>query len=75
MLISLIAQVADLIGELAAGDFVGKTSDADDAPRIPWVHLDIAGSAWHKGSPYGYTDKGATGASVRSLINLVTRNA
>ena len=55
--------------------FVGKTSDADDAPRIPWVHLDIAGSAWHKGSPYGYTDKGATGASVRSLINLVTRNA
>lgn len=55
--------------------FVGKTSDADDAPRIPWAHLDIAGSAWHKGSPYGYTDKGATGASVRSLINLVTRNA
>ena len=55
--------------------FVGKTSDADDAPRIPWAHLDIAGSAWHNGSPYGYTDKGATGASVRSLINLVTRNA
>ncbi|MCG3005427.1 hypothetical protein KZ291_33145, partial [Escherichia coli] len=24
--------------------FVGRTSDADDAPRIPWVHLDIAGS-------------------------------
>lgn len=55
--------------------FVGKTSDAEDAPRIPWAHLDIAGSSWHKGSPYGYTDKGATGASVRSLINLVTRNA
>lgn len=55
--------------------FVGKTSDAEDAPRIPWMHLDIAGSAWHKGSPYGYTDKGATGASVRSLVNFVTRSA
>jgi len=59
-------------GSLFAGlflqRFVGRTSDAEDAPRIPWVHLDIAGSGSHKGAPYGFTDKGATGAAVRSLI-------
>ncbi|WP_226533084.1 leucyl aminopeptidase [Microbacterium paraoxydans] len=48
--------------------FVGRTSDADDAPRIPWVHLDIAGSGEHAGAPYGFTEKGPTGAMVRSII-------
>lgn len=48
--------------------FVGRVSDEKDAPRIPWVHLDIAGSGEHNGSPYGFTDKGPTGAMVRSII-------
>ncbi|MFT4156884.1 MAG: leucyl aminopeptidase [Microbacterium sp.] len=48
--------------------FVGRTSDADDAPRIPWVHLDIAGSSEHAGAPYGFIEKGPTGAMVRSII-------
>lgn len=48
--------------------FVGRTSDAEDAPRIPWVHLDIAGSGEHGGSPYGFTEKGPTGAMVRSIV-------
>lgn len=48
--------------------FVGRTSDAADAPRIPWVHLDIAGSGEHGGAPYGFTEKGPTGAMVRSII-------
>ncbi|ALX67008.1 leucyl aminopeptidase [Microbacterium sp. XT11] len=48
--------------------FVGRTTDADDAPRIPWVHLDIAGSSEHNGAPYGFTEKGPTGAMVRSII-------
>jgi leucyl aminopeptidase len=77
----LESQIADMInsnmgdrsgGSLFAGlflqRFVGRASDAADAPRIPWVHLDIAGSAEHKGSPYGFTEKGPTGAAVRSLI-------
>lgn len=50
--------------------FVGRTSDAPDAPRIPWVHLDIAGSGTTK-APYGATDKGPTGAIVRSLIEFI----
>ncbi|WP_091233873.1 leucyl aminopeptidase [Microbacterium sp. 3J1] len=48
--------------------FVGRTGEGDDAPRIPWVHLDIAGSGEHNGAPYGFTDKGPTGAMVRSII-------
>lgn len=48
--------------------FVGRTADAEDAPRIPWVHLDIAGSGEHAGAPYGFTEKGPTGAMVRSII-------
>lgn len=48
--------------------FIGRTSDAEDAPRIPWVHLDIAGSSEHNGAPYGFIEKGPTGAMVRSII-------
>ncbi|GAA2925204.1 leucyl aminopeptidase [Microbacterium luteolum] len=50
--------------------FVGRTSEAKDAPRIPWVHLDIAGSGEHAGSAYGFTEKGPTGAMVRTIIEL-----
>ena len=32
---------------------------------------DIAGSGTHKGAPYGFTDKGPTAATVRSLIRFV----
>jgi leucyl aminopeptidase len=32
------------------------------------VHLDIAGSSEHKGSPYGFTEKGPTGVAVRALV-------
>jgi leucyl aminopeptidase len=84
----LDSPIADLvnakIGDPAGGSlfaglflrrFVGRTSDAEDAPRIPWVHVDIAGSAWHKGGGYGFTDKGATGAGVRSLIELLRGKA
>jgi leucyl aminopeptidase len=84
----LDSPIADLvnakIGDPAGGSlfaglflrrFVGRVSDAEDAARIPWVHLDIAGSAWHKGSPYGFTDKGATGAGVRALIELLRGQA
>jgi leucyl aminopeptidase len=81
----LDSPIADMrnakIGERAGGSlfaglflrrFVGRTSDAEDAPRIPWVHLDIAGSGENdKGPAYGFTGKGPTGASVRSLIALL----
>ncbi|QEW03192.1 leucyl aminopeptidase [Microbacterium lushaniae] len=88
MVDELDSPIADLqnakIGDPAGGSlfaglflrhFVGRTSDADDAPRIPWVHLDIAGVGMNKGAPYGFTDKGVTGATVRSLIELLATEA
>ena len=43
-------------------EFVGDT---------PWVHLDIAGTAWNdSGKPY--LSVGPTGICVRTLVNLVT---
>ncbi len=61
-------------GMLLAGvflrEFVGRTSDDADAPRIPWAHLDIAGPANNPGAPFGYTPKGPSGVMVRLLVRL-----
>ncbi len=61
-------------GMLLAGvflqEFVGRTSDEPDAPRIPWAHLDIAGPANNSGGPFGYTPKGSSGVATRLLIAL-----
>ena len=35
----------------------------------PWVHIDIAGTAWAE-EPKPYQPKGATGVSVRTLVEL-----
>jgi leucyl aminopeptidase len=39
----------------------------------PWVHMDIAGTAWGMGRPY--VGKGASGFGVRTLIELASRCA
>jgi leucyl aminopeptidase len=61
-------------GALLAGvflqEFVGRTGETDDAPRIPWAHLDIAGPAKSPSAPYGFTGKGPSAVSVRALIRL-----
>src|SRR6478735_3713626 len=84
----LDSPIADLVnakvgdpagGSLFAGlflrRFVGRTSDSGDAGRIPWVHLDIAGVGMNKGGPFGFTDKGPTAATVRSLIRFIGEEA
>lgn len=61
-------------GMLLAGvflrEFVGRTSDDANAPRIPWAHLDIAGPANNASTPFGFTPKGPSGVMVRLLIRL-----
>jgi len=37
---------------------------------VAWAHLDIAGTAFNEGSPWGYTPHGGTGAAVRTLVQL-----
>jgi len=69
------AKVGSAIGGmfLAAAfleEFVGRAGVAADAPRIPWAHLDIAGTANNEGAAWGSTGKGTTGVAVRTLIRL-----
>ena len=66
-------------GMLLAGvflrEFVGSRDDGDEQKRIPWAHLDIAGSEENKGAPYGFTGKGGTGVAVRLLVRHAERVA
>ncbi|NLT07248.1 MAG: leucyl aminopeptidase [Solirubrobacterales bacterium] len=41
--------------------------------EVPWVHMDIAGTAWELGRPY--VGKGASGFGVRALVELARRAA
>ncbi|MGN7968175.1 leucyl aminopeptidase [Microbacterium sp. 22296] len=88
MVDDLDSPIADLqnakIGDPAGGSlfaglflrhFVGRVSEDADAARIPWVHLDIAGVGMNKSAPFGYTDKGVTGATVRSLVEMLSAEA
>ena len=52
-------------GMLVAGIFL-KEFVPD---HIPWIHLDIAGTALTH-EAHGYTPVGGTGVSVRSLVAL-----
>jgi leucyl aminopeptidase len=38
---------------------------------VPWVHLDICGTAWDSGR--AYAPKGGTGVMVRTLVALAER--
>ncbi|TVM04362.1 MAG: leucyl aminopeptidase [Candidatus Brocadia sp. WS118] len=52
-------------GAITAACFLSKFAE-----KYPWVHLDIAGTAWcEKGG--AYTQKGASGVGVRLLVQLV----
>ncbi|MFE2046179.1 leucyl aminopeptidase [Streptomyces sp. NPDC059477] len=56
-----------LVAGLFLREFVGE--------GITWAHLDIAGPAFNEGGPFGYTPKGGTGSSVRTLVRLAELTA
>jgi leucyl aminopeptidase len=69
-------QYADLTN--AADQRVAMSSYAAEFLRQfvddkPWVHMDIAGTAW--GLSRNYTGKGASGFGTRLLIELARRSA
>ncbi|GAB3252505.1 leucyl aminopeptidase [Alteromonas gracilis] len=41
----------------------------------PFAHLDIAGPAWNGAAAWGHTPAGATGAGIRTLIEVVRSRA
>jgi leucyl aminopeptidase len=56
-------------GTIAGAVFLGKFVE-----KTPWVHLDIAGTAWtEKDKPY--VPKGAVGVGVRLLTEVLTQRA
>jgi leucyl aminopeptidase len=72
---SSVADVANVGGRRGGGLSAGLFLKEFVADGTPWVHLDIAGPAYHEGSPYGYTPKGGTGSAVRTLVLLTERIA
>jgi leucyl aminopeptidase len=67
-----IANIGDRAGGmLAAGVFLREFVPAGQT----WVHVDIAGPAYNSGAAYGYTPKGATGAAVRTLVQIAAEMA
>lgn len=53
-------------GAITAGGFL-----AAFAGEMPWVHLDIAGTAWVERPAKPYQSRGATGVGVRLLTELL----
>lgn len=67
------SEIADLkntggrhAGAITAGGFL-----AAFAGEMPWVHLDIAGTAWVERATKPYLSRGATGIGVRLLVELL----
>jgi len=69
------SDVADMknVGDRSAGTIIGGMFLKQFVPReVPWVHLDIAGTAWTD-KDTGAAPRGATGFGVRTLFELARR--
>jgi hypothetical protein len=69
------SQVADMknIGNAGqAGSIIAGLFLQEFVAGLPWVHLDIAGTAWGEGDS-AYLSRGATGFGVRTLAELLSR--
>jgi leucyl aminopeptidase len=68
---STVADIANISGERWGGMLTAGVFLKEFVPEgVRWAHLDIAGPAFHRGEPYGYTPKGGTGAAVRTLVQI-----
>jgi leucyl aminopeptidase len=69
------SDVADMknVGDRSAGAIIGGLFLKQFVPReIPWVHLDIAGTAWTE-KDTGAAPRGATGFGVRTMFEIARR--
>ncbi len=70
------SEVADI--KNSGGRFAGAITAAHFLAEFvgdtPWVHIDIAGTSLRE-KEHGYLVKGATGVTVRTLINLAINSA
>ncbi|MGX7111801.1 leucyl aminopeptidase [Gemella cuniculi] len=70
---SSVADVKNTGGRLGGTITAGLFIENFVANDVPWVHLDIAGTAYLSG-PEKYLPKGATGVHVKTLYNLLNKN-
>lgn len=69
----LKSQIADMknTGPRAGGSITAALFLKQFIKDTPWMHLDVAGPVWAD-SASGINNKGATGFTVRTLVNWVT---
>jgi leucyl aminopeptidase len=73
---STVADIANISGERWGGMLTAGVFLKEFVPEgVRWAHIDIAGPAFHRGEPYGYTPKGGTGAAVRTLVQIAEDTA
>ncbi|MET9731561.1 leucyl aminopeptidase [Streptomyces sp. NPDC006458] len=72
---SPVADIANMGERMGGGLVAGLFLREFVGEGITWAHLDIAGPAFNEGGPFGYTPKGGTGSSVRTLIRLAELTA
>ncbi len=48
-----------------------RRAAAEDGPRVPWAHLDIAGPSFTTGKGHGPSGPGGSGVAVATLVALV----
>ena len=65
------SEIADFAntGGRAGGAITGALFIKEFSGDLPWVHMDIAGTAWNDETK-PYQPKGATGVGVRTLVEL-----
>jgi leucyl aminopeptidase len=70
---SRYADIANAVENRKAGSIVAAEFLKRFAGDVPWVHLDIAGTAWDTGR--AYAPKGGNGFGVRLLVELAATMA
>ncbi len=73
--IMIKSKIADIknMGEKFCGTIIAGLFIKAFAKEKPWLHLDIAGTAWVDSPIFEYQSKGATGAGVTSIYHLCSR--
>lgn len=67
---SEIADLSNMSSEKNAGTIAGAVFLKKFVGKTPWLHLDIAGTAWYS-KARGYRPKNATGYGLRLLLNMI----
>ncbi len=72
---SKIADIKNLGKPRLAGTIAGGVFLKEFVDETPWVHMDIAGTAWGPTEPAYLPKNGATGVGVRMVYNLLQKRA